>query len=121
MPPMSIFSMPTPAPASSQPQASADAPRSARTPPTPAVLSSVFVMTPDPERSAAALVAALGHDVEVLVVEVERLDAARESRVGAIHLALRVLREHAHALALGGVGVLQLEVVERFLLLHFLG
>src|SRR5215831_12280876 len=116
-PPMLAFPM-TPAPASSQPQASADTPKSARTPPTPMVLSSVFVMAPDPERSAAALVAALGDDVEVLVVEVERLDAARESRVGAEHAPLRVLREHAHALALRGVGVLQLEVVERLLLLH---
>src|SRR5262252_8738960 len=111
-----------PAPASSQAQArAATATVAASGSAQPRRLASILVVAPHPERPAAALVASLRNDVEVPVVEVERLDAAREGRVGSEHAALRVFCEHAHALALGGVRVLQLEVVERFLALHLLG
>src|SRR5215831_647577 len=119
---MSPMCISMPAPASSQAQArAAIATVAASGSAQSRRLASILVVAPHPERPAAALVASLGHDVEVLVVEVERLDAAREGRIGAEYAALRVLREHAHALALGGIRVLQLEVVERLLPLHLLG
>src|SRR5205823_12440376 len=81
----------------------------------------IFIMATHPIRAAAALVAALRHDVEVLIVDAEGIDAARIRRVGAEQLALRILEEHAHALALGDAWILHDEVVEGFLALHFLG
>src|SRR5215472_13866386 len=120
MSPMCISGMPAPASSQAQPRA-ATATVAASGSTQSRRLASIFVVAAHPERPAAAFVATLGHDVEVSVVEVERLDAAREGRVRTEHAAFRVLREHAHALALGGVGVLELEVVESFLLLHLLG
>src|SRR5438105_1391676 len=81
----------------------------------------IFIMAAHPVGTAATLVAALRHDVEVLIVDAEGIDAARIRRVGAEQLALRVLEEHAHALALGDAWILHDEVVEGFLALHFLG
>src|SRR5207248_2087989 len=81
----------------------------------------IFIMAAHPVGTAAALVAALRHDVEVLVVDTEGIDAARVRRVGAEQLALRILAEDAHALALGHARILHDEVLEGFLALHFLG
>src|SRR5205085_12466242 len=82
---------------------------------------SVFIMASYPERALAVLVATLGRQIEVLVVDAEGVDAAREGRIRAEDLALLVLEEDAHALALRGEGILLDEVVERLFLLHFLG
>src|SRR5438094_871656 len=82
----------------------------------------IFIMAAHPGlRISFRLVAPFRHDVEVLVVDAERIDAARVGRVGAEQLALRVLEEHAHALALFNEGILLDEVVERLLALHFRG
>src|SRR4029078_7768695 len=50
--------------------------------------SLVFIVAAHPGGPAPALVAPLGHYVEVLVVDVEGLDAARVGRIGAEHPAL---------------------------------
>src|SRR6478609_7315904 len=81
---------------------------------------SVFVMASYPEGAFAVLVAALRREVEILVVDAERVDAACEGRVRAEDLAL-FPQEHAHPLTLGGERILLDEVVERFLLLHLFG
>src|SRR5438270_5183183 len=67
---------------------------------------SVLIVAPDPKRALAVLVATLGRQVEVLVVDAEGVDAAREGRIRAEDLALLVLEEDAHALALRGEGIL---------------
>src|SRR5438132_12884155 len=55
----------------------------------------IFIMAAHPGlRISFRLVAAFRHDVEVLVGDAERIDAARVGRVASEHLALGVLEEH---------------------------
>src|SRR5262249_42773365 len=83
-------------------------------------LFSIFVVPLLPVRAALTFGAALGHEVEVLVIRVQHVDAAGVGRVGVEHAAARVTVEHTDALALGGVRVLEREVVERPLAVHLL-
>src|SRR5262249_29126626 len=82
--------------------------------------ATVFVVSTHPERPLAAFVAAVGHEIQDLGGDVDRLDAAREGRIGPKDLPFRVSIENAQALALRCVGVLQREVVKSLLLLHLL-
>src|ERR1700738_4658541 len=77
-------------------------------------------MAAHPKRPAAALVPALGHEVEVLIVDIQRLDAPRIGRVGVKYAARRVLEEYADALALRSLRILPRVVVKRFLLGQFI-
>jgi hypothetical protein len=66
-----------------------------------------------PNRAATVLIPPFGNQVEVLVVHVQGVDAARVGRICVKHATCRVLIEHADAFALRVSRILHGEVVER--------
>src|SRR5438034_2704282 len=63
----------------------------------------VFVPAVDPPRADALLVAALRHDVQVVVADVQHVQPSRVRRVGVVDPAVVAPREHADARRLGPV------------------
>ena len=51
----------------------------------------ILIMPANPIRALAVLVAALGHQVEILIIDVHHVDAARISRIGMEYDASRLL------------------------------
>src|SRR5262249_27795381 len=80
----------------------------------------IFIMPPNPVWAFVALVAALGHQVEILIINVHHVDATRVGRIGVEYGAGPVLVEHTYSLALRDPWVLLHEVVERLLIGQFL-
>src|SRR5262249_23372295 len=74
--------------------------------------TAVLVVTTNPVRTTAMLVTPPGNEIEVLVVDVQHVDAARVRRVGMEHLPARVLIEDADAFPLRHFRILVPEVVE---------
>jgi hypothetical protein len=83
----------------------------------------ISVVVPDPLLRVwqVQLIAALGDQIEVLIGGVHHVDAARKAGIGMKHRAALVLVEHADPLTIGGAGVRSDIVVERRLMVGFLG
>ena len=83
----------------------------------------VSVVVPDPVLRVwkVLLIAALRNQVKVLIGGVHHVDAARKAGRGMKHRAALALVEHADPLTIGGVGVRSDIVVERRLMVGFLG
>src|SRR5262249_1976807 len=71
----------------------------------------VFVVPAHPEGAPAALVTALRHEVQIIVVRAEEVDAASVSRIGMEYVACIVPGEDADALTLGHPGRHPAEIV----------
>src|SRR2546430_2521059 len=89
-------------------------------PPPPAAEPSilVFVVTAYPERSTVAFVAALGREIEVVVVDIHDVDAARVRRVRMKHAILVILVKHADSFTLRTIGILEFVVVKALVARH---
>src|SRR6266540_3542641 len=68
-------------------------------------LSIVLVAAAHPVRSSVALVASLGNQIQVVVVDIKLVVASVVARVGVEHRAVLVLVEDAVAFAFAGPGV----------------
>ena len=66
----------------------------------------VLVMSAHPEGPSAILVAALWHDIEVVIVDVEQLIAAHVAGIGVKDITALVPVEHAVPLPIGWSGIL---------------
>src|SRR5437879_12461135 len=69
-------------------------------------------MPAHPEGSAATLISALGHQVQIVIMDVQLVVSAVVTRVAVKNGAALILIEHAVSFSLGSFWILYLEVVE---------
>jgi hypothetical protein len=69
-------------------------------------LALILVMSAHPEGSSTVLVTTHGHDIEIVIVDVEQLVTAQIAGINVKDIAVLVPVEHAVALPIGGAGIL---------------
>ena len=83
--------------------------------------SFVFVAATDPEWPASALVAALGHNIQVVIVDVEEFVAAYVAGIGVENAAALIPVEDAMPFPIRRPGILDCEIEESLACFDFFG